>query len=723
MRIGLAFAAAVLMVSAAEAQTYNYTARTEAPVAQSGEVTASGLTWQCENRRCTISGPWPVPGEGACAALASEVGRIAAYGHPGRQLDAAALERCNRNAAQPVAQLANPNLATRLPQPQMRPEVRPEPRQQVQAVTSVSTSIAAPTIETITINDALTGRFYAIRDGGGDWDFGGNGPRVDVSANLSIDGACIVADIAMTAVETRSDWTRGRATARPDVWCNPDGQHLIRIDTPTRDSASYTDSDWQIDTLVGGHGEVDATRTLPASRGSVRAFMVMGDTTGDVFSNNDDGRDVGDLDENGDRTVSRTSVQVQFNPIRVVRPIPTDPGPPIPAGSHTIRLRSQHTDFHVLRHTAGDGDFFGHGPRFGVTSRLDLSGDGRSLVATITGQASETGGDTRAAGNFTDTVWTAPAGWRIDDVTVWYGWDDAGTWRDVHEPALRRTVGTTYTDGDHEEDFLVEGFGEADRHPDSSISFSDEVRDARLAARSHVHMFRTIGDTDGSEAGSRTGVQVFYRTLYVTLSPTDPARANVRDFDPDVFLDVPTGDFANQLSGGNSCGPQAGSRVLRYYGVSTTYEQFKRRVNSSGNAFADQSNGTPPGTLRDRMNDLSSGFVHDVLPLGNPRDNDAALARIRQLLDQGRPVMVLVGWGGQFARDSWSPHDAIQTAHWVVVNGYDSRAETFHIIDNGHAKQWSYDLMAGMMDWGIDLQFEIGFAIANVEKGSIIYRR
>ncbi|GJL97736.1 MAG: hypothetical protein DHS20C06_15530 [Hyphobacterium sp.] len=186
---------------------------------------------------------------------------------------------------------------------------------------------------------------------------------------------------------------------------------------------------------------------------------------------------------------------------------------------------------------------------------------------------------------------------------------------------------------------------------------------------------------------------------------------------------MPSGDYANRLSGGNSCGPQAASRVLRFYGVPTTYEQFKRRVQSSGNLVSDQSLGTPPGTLRDRMNDMTPGFVHDVLPLGNSRNNDRALDAIRNHLDQGRPVMTLISWGSQFATDVFSPHDAAMVSHWVVIRGYDARAQTFLVIDNGHEVEWSYTLFESLFDYGQDLHYEAVLAAANVQKGSIIYRR
>jgi hypothetical protein len=739
------------------AQTYTYTARTAAPAQQTGQVTAGSITWSCEDRACTVSGPWPQPGVGACAQLAAIVGRISEYGHPGARLNGAQLEQCNASAARPALQTTlAPGIAAQIPSavtPQVRaPEIqaqqqagqrvspqqiqRPQPQQRpgvqtpelqvqipprVTARTEMFYEAPRITSRTVTVEPPPTERLYAIRSGGGDGDFGGNGPRVQVTTTVSAEDDCLFADIHMMAEETRPDHTRGSVRERVRLWCNPEGGHIERIVSPTRATGEYTDTDWEIDTIVPGRGEIDVRRGLPAVDGPVRSFIIMGDTNGDVFNNDNDGRDVGDLDADGNRTVSRTSVQVQWNEISVVVPIVEDPEVSGPAGTTTIWVRGQHSDFLTLRHTGGDRDFYGNGPRMEVSSQLSLSPDGTRILASIGGTAEEVRGDTRASGRSDNqTIWTAPPGWRIDNVEVEYRWwDEAGDWQQQYESALNRRADVSFTDRDHEQDFLVDGRGEGGR---DGIWFDADTEDARRRAMSHVAAFRVIGDTNGDEAGTRTGVQAFYQPLLVTLTPIDPARARASDLDPDVFLDVPTGDYGNRLSGGNSCGPQAASRVLRFYGVPTTYEQFKRRVQSSGNFVSDQSLGTPPGTLRDRMNDLSSGFVHDVLPLGGA-NNDRALARIRELLDQGRPVITLVGWGSQYAADIISPHDAAATAHWIVVRGYNSRNRTFLIVDNGHAVEWSYEHFASMFDYGQDAQFEALLAMMNVEKGSIIYRR
>ena len=77
---------------------YAYTATTANPVRQSGQVQAGAFYWKCSGKACKISGPWPVPGVEACAALAAKVGAITSYGHPTRQLTKTQLAQCNSQA-------------------------------------------------------------------------------------------------------------------------------------------------------------------------------------------------------------------------------------------------------------------------------------------------------------------------------------------------------------------------------------------------------------------------------------------------------------------------------------------------------------------------------------------------------------------------------------------------------------------------------------------------
>lgn len=99
-------AAALMGASPAQSQgslPYTYEARVEGVVRMQGRVTTrSGLSWSCGGDRCTISGPWPAPGVGACQELARIIGRIALYGRPGALLSAAELVECNAGAPAPL---------------------------------------------------------------------------------------------------------------------------------------------------------------------------------------------------------------------------------------------------------------------------------------------------------------------------------------------------------------------------------------------------------------------------------------------------------------------------------------------------------------------------------------------------------------------------------------------------------------------------------------------
>ncbi|HXI87520.1 MAG TPA: hypothetical protein VNH64_08675 [Parvularculaceae bacterium] len=103
-----AIVAALIVLTAASpsgaAATYNYTASLKYDTLVAGKVVALSIAWDCAGKVCTTSGPWPVPGVGACAALAEKVGEIVAYGYAKIQLSANQLAQCNANAAkQPPA--------------------------------------------------------------------------------------------------------------------------------------------------------------------------------------------------------------------------------------------------------------------------------------------------------------------------------------------------------------------------------------------------------------------------------------------------------------------------------------------------------------------------------------------------------------------------------------------------------------------------------------------
>lgn len=84
---------------AAQAQNFDYTAQLRGTSRVQGAVVASGITWQCSGALCRTRGPWPIPGLGACKALAAKVGAVTSYGHPGAGLAPKMIEQCNVGVA------------------------------------------------------------------------------------------------------------------------------------------------------------------------------------------------------------------------------------------------------------------------------------------------------------------------------------------------------------------------------------------------------------------------------------------------------------------------------------------------------------------------------------------------------------------------------------------------------------------------------------------------
>ena len=124
-----------------------------------------------------------------------------------------------------------------------------------------------------------TFRNLCPRHVGGDREFGGHGPDVQASARLQItaDGRGVDAVMSLHATETQRDYTEARGTFRRRVLTAPNGFTVRRILSSTTSSATYRDSNHDIDRprVVGG---------------LVRQFEIMGDTGGNDVGNctNDD---------------------------------------------------------------------------------------------------------------------------------------------------------------------------------------------------------------------------------------------------------------------------------------------------------------------------------------------------------------------------------------------------------------------------------------------------
>jgi hypothetical protein len=118
----------------------------------------------------------------------------------------------------------------------------------------------------------------------GDKEFDGHGPTMYCSVQLIKNTNTIDARIYVTAGETRSDWTYGKATHTSTIYTADPGFVIEEIVAATYAQISYTDNDHSPDEFAGS--------------GPVQKFIFVGDGSG---------RDIG----------RNTKVTVQFNPLRV----------------------------------------------------------------------------------------------------------------------------------------------------------------------------------------------------------------------------------------------------------------------------------------------------------------------------------------------------------------------------------------------------------------------
>jgi len=120
----------------------------------------------------------------------------------------------------------------------------------------------------------------------GDGDFGGHGPKINVTVTLAVDPQSISARVYMKAKETKDDWTTA------------EGAHVFSLYTP--------DPGWRIDRVVGSlsaaHSYTDGNHTIDSfnlgSGGPVKRLDYDGDT-------------------DGDEAGTRTKVNIRFNELRV----------------------------------------------------------------------------------------------------------------------------------------------------------------------------------------------------------------------------------------------------------------------------------------------------------------------------------------------------------------------------------------------------------------------
>ncbi|HUG61507.1 MAG TPA: hypothetical protein VMP03_06660, partial [Methylomirabilota bacterium] len=329
--------------------------------------------------------------------------------------------------------------------------------------------------------------------------------------------------------------------------------------------------------------------------------------------------------------------------------------------------------------TAGDADFFGHGPDVSLTVKLRVSPDGRNILADLNGTANEVGGTTRARLNVTGAVvYTIEAGNAITSLV---------------DPVTTSVL--SYRDSDHAPDFVCPGAGELPK------------KDATVIMRNHwglactpgpVQLAVFTGDTNGSDVNTgianskttRTSVQVLFSPLKFRVQK---AVSSPSYLEKPVQIGVPFGSYPQENFVDNGCSASVGFRMLQFYGKSIDYPTFYKQIRSRFHTTNIFNLGVPPGMLRDALNAVQPGY--SVVRWNYAADSEdqkrnAVIradmkARMVNLLRQGKPMIALLGWGSKTAIQAlhangyertyglYSPElddVGLSRLHYVVVRGY-----------------------------------------------------
>jgi uncharacterized protein YvpB len=116
---------------------------------------------------------------------------------------------------------------------------------------------------------------------------------------------------------------------------------------------------------------------------------------------------------------------------------------------------------------------------------------------------------------------------------------------------------------------------------------------------------------------------------------------------------------------GSNCGPASLAMVLASYGIHTTVDLLRDRVNDAQNSWDDEQAGTAIHVLS------AIGRQHGLRPLDMLAGRDLkrwSLADVRAHLVAGRPVVAQVWYPGLPSRQ----HAAYRGDHYIVITGFDA---------------------------------------------------
>ncbi|HMO34043.1 MAG TPA: hypothetical protein PKE07_13700 [Lacibacter sp.] len=381
--------------------------------------------------------------------------------------------------------------------------------------------------------------------------------------------------------------------------------------------------------------------------------------------------------------------------------------PPVPSTAQAV-LKPYDYTFHKLKtrfyvppfKSGGDKDFHGNGPQIRVTCQLRISADRKQLQAVVYMQAKETRDNwTMAEGTQTIPVFICNPSQTIQAVNGTTGF-------------AQMDITVTDNNGHNDQFFLPNGSVAITRAQNSNWEVVNGFHHA-----SGVELVRIVGDTDGDEAGTRTGVEIFFSPVSMKLmgSPINEVQLNLTRL--------------IETCGNNTCGSSASATVVNYYGLSNTCEQMKARLDGSANLInfirnvSGNNIGIDPNSMRDRLNEVSRQFT-----LVEEPNASQMLNHITRALNQKKPVILLTGWGSKTVRDiyangadpvSLNPNSVL---HYLVVDGINLHTRVLSVIDNGKRKYLHWDYLKQIIYWRPENAVIEGSLYSNqVKPGKIIF--
>jgi len=348
----------------------------------------------------------------------------------------------------------------------------------------------------------------------------------------------------------------------------------------------------------------------------------------------------------------------------------------------------------------GDRDFGGHGPHVTCNVSLSISTDRKTIMAHVELHAKETENDWSECGGTADYAIYSCSGCKHTIVSI----------------NSHTSSSASYTDNDQEEDFVLGG-GNSERRTNAQGSnwSLTEGSPGDLVA-----FYRFVGDVNGDDAGVKTGVQVFFNPIDVTMSG---------DKVSETFLNVPTGF---PTCGANTCASSASTAFLNYYhkpGITCEHmrELFQNtrispNVSSYIKSLTGDNIGVDPNTVRDRLREIKSDVVLEEI------NNATVTSRIKAILGSGKPVIALTGWGSKTVRDFYCRSDdnvslnPNSVLHYIVIDGINRETNVFDVVDNGSRTFMSEEYLRNIILWHPEnFVIEGGLYGAQTKPGKIIY--